>query len=132
MVEGAGFGESARAALVSRSFAELMRLGKVIGARSETLMGLSGLGDLVLTATSVTSRNYSLGVALGRGAKIGDVLGDGHPLAEGAATAPALIRRAAKHRIELPVAEAAAAVLQQRLDVREAARLLLSRPLKSE
>src|SRR5579872_7350334 len=79
MVEGAGFGESARAALISRSFAELMRLGNAIGARSETLMGLSGLGDLVLTATSVTSRNYSLGVALGRGAKIDDVLGAGHP-----------------------------------------------------
>jgi glycerol-3-phosphate dehydrogenase (NAD(P)+) len=132
MVEGAGFGESARAALVSRSFAELMRLGNAIGARSETLMGLAGLGDLVLTATSATSRNYSLGVALGRGSKIAEVLGAGHPLAEGATTAPALIKRASQHGIELPIAEAAAAVLQNRLDVREAARLLLSRPLKAE
>ena len=132
MVEGAGFGESARAALVSRSFAELMRLGNALGARSETLMGLSGLGDLVLTATSTTSRNYSLGLALGRGARIADVLGAGHPLAEGAATAPALVARARQHGIELPIAEAASAVLEQRLDVQEAARQLLSRPLKSE
>ena len=132
MVEGAGFGESARAALVSRSFAELIRLGNALGARSETLMGLSGLGDLVLTATSPTSRNYSLGLALGRGARIADVLGAGHPLAEGASTAPALVVRARQHGIELPIAEAAAAVLEQRLDVREAARQLLSRPLKSE
>jgi glycerol-3-phosphate dehydrogenase (NAD(P)+) len=132
IVEGAGFGESARAALVSRSFAELMRLASALGARSETLMGLSGLGDLVLTATSPTSRNYSLGLALGRGARIADVLGTGHPLAEGASTAPALVARAGQHGIELPIAEAAAAVLEQRLDVREAARQLLSRPLKSE
>jgi glycerol-3-phosphate dehydrogenase (NAD(P)+) len=132
MVEGAGFGESARAALVSRSFAELMRLGNALGARGETLMGLSGLGDLVLTATSPTSRNYSLGLALGQGARISDVLGAGRPLAEGASTAAPLVARAREHGIELPIAEAAAAVLEQRLDVREAAQQLLSRPLKSE
>lgn len=132
MVEGAGFGESARAALIARSFAELLRLGAALGARPETLMGLSGLGDLVLTATSPTSRNYSLGLALGRGAKISDVVGAGHPLAEGAPTAPALVARARKHGVELPIAEAAADVLEQRLEVREAARELLSRPLKSE
>ncbi len=132
MVEGVGFGESARAALIARSFAELMRLGMALGARAETLMGLSGLGDLVLTATSTTSRNYSLGLALGRGAKISEVVGTGHPLAEGAYTAPALVARAERHGVELPIAEAAADVLQQKLDVREAARMLLSRPLKSE
>jgi glycerol-3-phosphate dehydrogenase (NAD(P)+) len=132
MVEGAGFGESARAALVSRSFAELMRLGAAIGAKPETLMGLSGLGDLVLTATSRTSRNYSLGIALGEGAKIRDLLGTGRPLAEGVATAPALVARARRHGVELPIAEAAASVLGEKLAVREAATLLLSRPLKSE
>lgn len=132
MVEGVGFGESARAALLARSFAELLRLGAALGARAETLMGLSGLGDLVLTATSTSSRNYSLGLALGKGAKISDVTGAGHPLAEGAYTAPALVARARKHGVELPIAEAAADVIQQRLDVREAARALLSRPLKSE
>src|SRR5262249_3560055 len=73
MVEGAGFGESARAAVISRGFAELMRLGAALGAKSETLMGLSGLGDLVLTATSLSSRNFSLGVALGKGLKTTDV-----------------------------------------------------------
>src|SRR4029077_4951566 len=75
MVEGAGLGESARAATISRGFAELMRLGTALGGRAETLIGLSGLGDLVLTATSMSSRNFSLGVALGRGAKLKEVSG---------------------------------------------------------
>jgi glycerol-3-phosphate dehydrogenase (NAD(P)+) len=132
MVEGAGLGESARAATVSRGFAELMRLGAGLGAKSETLMGLSGLGDLVLTATSMSSRNFSLGVALGKGLKTSDVLGTGHPLAEGAATAPALVARARRHGVELPIAEGVAAVLAGHLGVREAAERLLSRPLKPE
>jgi glycerol-3-phosphate dehydrogenase (NAD(P)+) len=132
MVEGAGLGESARAAIISRGFAELLRLGTALGARPETLMGLSGLGDLVLTATSVSSRNYALGLALGKGAKRSDVLGQGHPLAEGAATAPALVARARRHGIELPIAEAVADVLAAKLDVRRAAERLLARPLKAE
>jgi glycerol-3-phosphate dehydrogenase (NAD(P)+) len=132
MVEGAGFGESARAATISRGFAELMRLGTALGAKSETLMGLSGLGDLVLTATSMSSRNFSLGVALGKGLKTSDLLGAGHPLAEGAATAPALVARARRHGVELPIAEGVAAVLAGKLGVREAAERLLSRPLKPE
>ncbi len=132
MVEGAGFGESARAAAISRGFAELLRLGAALGARSETLMGLSGLGDLVLTATSFSSRNFSFGVALGKGAKVQDISGAGHPLAEGAATAPALIARARRHGVELPIAEAVAAVLAGELNVRDAAERLLSRPLKPE
>ena len=132
MVEGAGLGESARAATISRGFAELMRLGAALGGRSETLIGLSGLGDLVLTATSVSSRNFSLGVALGKGARFSDVSGSGHPLAEGAATAPALVARARRHGVELPIAEGVAAVLDGRLGVRDAAERLLSRPLKPE
>ena len=132
MVEGAGFGESARAATISRGFAELMRLGSALGAKNETLMGLSGLGDLVLTATSMSSRNFSLGVALGKGLKTSDVLGAGHPLAEGAATAPALVARARRHGVELPIAEGVAAVLAGKLAVREAAERLLSRPLRPE
>ena len=111
MVEGAGLGESARAAALARGFAELMRLGARMGARAETLMGLSGLGDLVLTATSMSSRNFAFGVALGKGAKPGDVSGEGKPLAEGAATAPALVARARREGVELPIAEAVAAVL---------------------
>ena len=132
MVEGAGLGESARAATMSRGFAELMRLGAAIGARSETLMGLSGLGDLVLTATSMSSRNFALGAALGKGARLADVAGAGHPLAEGAETAPALIARAKRHRVELPLAEAVADVLASRIDMRGAVERLLSRPLKAE
>jgi glycerol-3-phosphate dehydrogenase (NAD(P)+) len=132
MVEGAGLGESARAATISRGFAELMRLGAALGAKPETLMGLSGLGDLVLTATSMSSRNFSLGASLGKGAPLPELSGEGHPLAEGAATAPALVARARRHGVELPIAEGVAAVLAGKLGVREAAMALLSRPLKSE
>jgi glycerol-3-phosphate dehydrogenase (NAD(P)+) len=132
MVDGAGLGESARAAIISRGFAELLRLGTTLGARGETLMGLAGLGDLVLTATSMSSRNFSLGVALGKGARLEDASGPGRPLAEGAATAPALVARASRHGVELPIAEAVADVLAGRIQVREAAERLLSRPLKPE
>lgn len=132
MVEGAGMGESARAATISRGFAELMRLGAALGGRAETLIGLSGLGDLVLTATSMSSRNFSLGFALGQGTRLADVSGPGHPLAEGSATAPALVTRARLHGVELPIAEGVAAVLDGRLGVRDAAERLLSRPLKPE
>ena len=126
MVEGAGFGESARAATLSRGFAELLRLGSGMGARMETLVGLSGLGDLALTATSISSRNFALGVALGIG-----VMPSG-ALAEGAATAPALVARARRHGIELPIAEAVADVLAGKLGVKAAAERLLARPLRNE
>jgi glycerol-3-phosphate dehydrogenase (NAD(P)+) len=132
MVDGAGFGESARAALISRSFAELLRLGAALSVKPETLMGLSGLGDLVLTATSPISRNFALGAALGKGASLGAVSGAGKPLAEGAATAPALIARARRHGVELPIAEAVADVLAGRLRFTEAAERLLARPLGKE
>jgi glycerol-3-phosphate dehydrogenase (NAD(P)+) len=132
MVDGAGFGESARAATLSRGFAELLRLSAVIGGRAETLMGLSGLGDLVLTATSMSSRNFALGHALGQGMAMTAVSGSGHPLAEGAATAPALVARARSHGVELPIAESVAAVLSGALSVGEAAERLLARPLRKE
>jgi glycerol-3-phosphate dehydrogenase (NAD(P)+) len=132
VVEGMGLGENARAALLARSFAELSRLGENLGAKRETLMGLSGLGDLVLTATSMSSRNFSLGVALGKGVRLDEVWGPGRPLAEGASTAPALVARASRHGVELPLAEAVADVLAGHLQVREAAERLLARPLKSE
>jgi glycerol-3-phosphate dehydrogenase (NAD(P)+) len=95
-------------------------------------MGLSGFGDLVLTATSLSSRNFSLGVALGKGAALSQISGAGQPLAEGAATAPALVARARRHGVELPIAEGVAAVLAGKLGVAEAAERLLSRPLKPE
>jgi len=126
IVDGLGLGESARAALIARSFAELSRLGTALGARGETLMGLSGLGDLVLTATSTTSRNFSYGRAVGQGREAG------HALAEGVETAPALVKRARAERIELPIAEAVAAVLDGSLPLGEALLRLMSRPLKPE
>jgi glycerol-3-phosphate dehydrogenase (NAD(P)+) len=132
MVEGAGLGENARAALLARGFAELMRLGIALGARSETLMGLSGLGDLMLTATSMSSRNFALGAKLGRGMTLEEATGEGKPLAEGAATAPALVERAARHGVELPIAKAVADVLSGKSDLGTAAERLLSRPMRAE
>ena len=102
VVEGMGLGENARAALLARSFAELARLGEALGAKPETLMGLSGLGDLVLTATSKSSRNFFFGVSLGQGKSLAELDAPGHPLAEGVATAPALVKRARPSRLSFP------------------------------
>ena len=132
IVEGMGLGESARAAFLARGFAELTRLGEKLGARSETLMGLSGLGDLVLTATSLTSRNFSFGHALGKGKSVAELRKPGQPLAEGAETAPALVARAKMAGIELPIAESVAQVLDGTLGLHEAFIRLMSRPLKPE
>ena len=132
IVDGMGLGESARAALLARSFAELTRLGQALGAKSETLMGLSGLGDLVLTATSLSSRNFAFGHALGHGKTLAELDRPGHALAEGVETAPALVRRAKAEGIELPIAEAMAAVLGGSLPLGDAVLRLMSRPLKPE
>ncbi|HEX4294621.1 MAG TPA: NAD(P)H-dependent glycerol-3-phosphate dehydrogenase [Rhizomicrobium sp.] len=132
IVDGLGLGESARAALLARSFAELTRLGQALGAKPETLMGLSGLGDLVLTATSASSRNFSFGRALGRGRTLTELAKPGHPLAEGVETAPALVRRAHAEGVELPIAEAVASVLDGSLPLDAALLRLMSRPLKPE
>jgi glycerol-3-phosphate dehydrogenase (NAD(P)+) len=128
IVEGRGFGESARAALTTRGFAEMTRFGLALGARIETIGGLSGLGDLLLTASSRQSRNFSLGVCLAQG---GRADGDG-PLAEGAATAEALVTRAKAANVEMPIAEAVADIVAGRVGVDAAIGALLSRPLKSE
>ncbi len=132
IVDGMGLGESARAALIARSFAELTRLGTKLGAKPETLMGLSGLGDLVLTATSKSSRNFSFGHALGEGRTLKELDAPGHALAEGVETAPAIVKRAKKEGIELPIAEAVAHVLDGSLPLGEAVLRLMSRPLKPE
>jgi glycerol-3-phosphate dehydrogenase (NAD(P)+) len=132
IVAGMGLGENARAALLTRSFAELCRLGAAMGAKSETLMGLSGLGDLVLTATSLSSRNFSFGFQLGEGRARGELLSPGHPLAEGVETAAALVARAKGHTIELPVAEAIADILGGTLSLNDALPRLMARPLKAE
>ena len=132
VVEGLELGENARAALLARSFAELARLGEALGAKRDTLMGLSGLGDLVLTATSRSSRNFSFGVELGRGKSVAELDLPDQPLAEGVATAPALIKRARAHGVELPVAEAMADLLKGALPLGEALTRLMSRRLKAE
>jgi glycerol-3-phosphate dehydrogenase (NAD(P)+) len=128
IVEGRGFGESARAALTTRGFAEMTRFGLALGARIETMGGLSGLGDLVLTASSRQSRNFSLGMKLAAGGRADE----SGPLAEGAATADALVQRARAAGVEMPIAEAVADIVAGRVDVDIAIRALLSRPLKSE
>ncbi|HEX4636476.1 MAG TPA: NAD(P)H-dependent glycerol-3-phosphate dehydrogenase [Rhizomicrobium sp.] len=132
VVDGMGLGENARAALLARSFAELSRLGERLGARRETLMGLSGLGDLVLTATSLSSRNFSFGVELGRGKSAAELCAPGRPLAEGVATAPALVSRAQTIGVELPIAEATADLLSGALSLGEAVMRLMSRRLTVE
>jgi glycerol-3-phosphate dehydrogenase (NAD(P)+) len=132
IVDGMGLGESARAALLARSFAELSRLGAALGARSETLMGLSGLGDLVLTATSASSRNFHFGQDVGRGRSIAELRAPGQPLAEGVETAPALVLRARAEKVELPVAETMASVLDGTLALDQSIMRLMSRALKPE
>jgi glycerol-3-phosphate dehydrogenase (NAD(P)+) len=132
VVEGLKLGENARAALLARSFAELARLGEALGAKRETLMGLSGLGDLMLSATSRSSRNFSAGVELGGGGSAAALSAPGHALAEGVATAPALVARAKQAGIEMPIAEAVADLLSGKLPLSEAVARLMNRKLTSE
>jgi glycerol-3-phosphate dehydrogenase (NAD(P)+) len=127
VVIGAGLGDSARAALMTRGFAELTRLATALGARVETLSGLSGFGDLVLTCTSTQSRNFRFGMALGEGAAF-----DPGVTVEGAATARAALALAARHGVELPVAAMVVALIDGSASVGAAVDLLLSRPLKKE
>ena len=124
---GAGLGESARAALMTRGYAEMQRMAAHVGANPETLSGLSGFGDLTLTCTSTQSRNYRLGVALGASRDFDDTT-----TVEGAATARAMAQVAKDTRLDMPITNAVAAVLDKRLDVPSAMRALLARPLKEE
>lgn len=130
IVVGRGLGASAQAALTARGFAELSRLGAAAGARTETLMGLSGLGDLVLTASSRQSRNFSLGIALGEGVPLGEATGG--KLAEGAYTAAVALELAAARGVEVPITAAVADVLAGTLTVPDAIDRLMTRPLRRE
>jgi glycerol-3-phosphate dehydrogenase (NAD(P)+) len=132
IVAGLRLGDSARAALLARAFSELCRLGEALGARSETLMGLSGLGDLVLTATSPTSRNYAFGLALGGGKPRAELLAPNRPLAEGVETAPALVARGHAQKVELPIAETVARILDGSLALDQAVPQLMGRPFRAE
>ena len=131
IVVGRRLGASAAAALTTRGFAELFRFGRAFGARPETLTGLSGLGDLILTCSSVQSRNYSLGIALGKGQKADQARKEGK-LAEGIFSASALVKMAGAKNIEMPIASAVADILDGRIDVEEAIENLLTRPFRAE
>lgn len=132
IVEGLGLGRSAHAALITRGFAEMTRLGVALGARAETLAGLCGLGDLVLTCSSPQSRNMSVGLALGQGQTLEQALFGKVSVAEGVASAPAVRALADKVGVEMPICAAVAAILDGSVDVQTAVAGLLSRPRRSE
>jgi glycerol-3-phosphate dehydrogenase (NAD(P)+) len=129
-VIGAGLGENARAALITRGLAELARLAVALGGRRETVMGLSGLGDLLLTCTGAASRNYNLGLALGRGENLANVLAARSSVTEGVATAPALVARAAG--VDMPICAVVASLLGGSTTLRQAMATLLARPRRDE
>ncbi|HEX4695291.1 NAD(P)H-dependent glycerol-3-phosphate dehydrogenase [Sphingomonas sp.] len=131
VVEGAQLGQNARAALIARGFAEMTRFGLARGARAETMAGLSGLGDLVLTCSSTSSRNFSLGVGLGEGRSAQELLSDRRTVAEGAFTAPVLREAAAEAGVDMPVTEAVCALLDG-APVGDVIGALLARPLRKE
>jgi glycerol-3-phosphate dehydrogenase (NAD(P)+) len=132
IVVGKKLGESAHAALVTRGFAEMMRFGAALGARRETMAGLSGLGDLILTCGSPQSRNMSLGSALGEGRSLGEVLKSRLSVTEGVYTASAVVEIGAARAIEMPIAQAVHAVVSGLATVDEAIEALLARPLRPE
>jgi glycerol-3-phosphate dehydrogenase (NAD(P)+) len=129
-VIGAGLGENARAALITRGLAELSRLAVALGGRAETVTGLTGIGDLLLTCTGPASRNYSLGLALGRGEALADVMAARSAVTEGVATAPALVARAAG--VDMPICTAVADLLAGRTTLADAIGRLLARPRRNE
>lgn len=132
VVDGLGLGQNARAALIARGYAEMLRFGLARGARAETLAGLCGLGDLVLTCSSTSSRNFSLGKALGEGLSAEQALAGKNSVAEGAATAPVLAELARRDGIDLPIVDAVCALLAGQAPARAVVAQLLARPLKAE
>src|SRR5437764_1599509 len=132
IVEGRGLGDNARAALVTRGLSEMIRLGVAKGAQPDTFRGLSGLGDLVLTCTAGQSRNYTLGLALGRGMSLGEALSARRSVIEGVATAAAVARLAARLDVEMPITAAVEGVLPHVVAVDAMIEALLSRPYRSE
>lgn len=132
VVDGLGLGQNARAALISRGFAEMQRFGLALGARAETLAGLSGLGDLVLTCSSTNSRNFSLGKGLGEGRSAAELLSNRRTVAEGAFTAPVLRDAARAAGVEMPVVEAVCALLADAAPLGTVIDALLARPLRPE
>ena len=132
IVEGRRLGDNARAALMTRGLAEIMRLGAALGGKRETLMGLSGLGDLSLTCNGIQSRNMSLGVALGRGKPLAEVLGSRRSIAEGVPTAAAVRALAEKRGVEMPIVGAVDAIVHHGADITRTIAAVLERPFRSE
>ena len=131
VVEGLRLGQNARAALIARGYAEMLRFGEALGAKRDTLAGLCGLGDLVLTCSSTESRNFSLGKALGEGRSAKELMANRHTVAEGAFTAPVLVEKAAGLGIAMPIAEAVQRLLEG-APAGEIVSQLLARPLRAE
>ncbi len=125
-------GENARAALMTRGLAETARLGRAMGASTETFAGLAGLGDLSLTATSVSSRNFRFGAALGRGESLAQAKAGIDGVVEGIATAQAVVALAARHDVDMPISAAVAAIVENGADIAQTMAELLARPFKSE
>jgi glycerol-3-phosphate dehydrogenase (NAD(P)+) len=132
VVIGAGLGENARAALITRGLVEIARLAAALGGRAETISGLSGLGDLVLTCTGASSRNFSLGVALGAGRRLPEILAERAGVTEGVATAPALLARGKAAGVEMPITEAVTRLLAGEMNVAQTMAELMGRALKDE
>lgn len=131
VVDGLNLGQNARAALIARGYVEMLRFGEALGARAETLAGMCGLGDLVLTCSSTASRNFSLGRAIGQGSDASALMADRTTVAEGAHTAPVLAALASKYELSMPIVDAVNALIGG-ADAREVATTLLSRPLRRE
>lgn len=132
IAQGRHLGDNARAALITRGMAELTRLGKVMGVQTETLIGLSGLGDIVLTCNGLQSRNYTLGIALGEGLKLQDILAQRRSVAEGIYAAAALHRMALKAGVDMPIVAAVDSILTGHAGVEDVIAGLLARPLRRE
>ncbi|MBX7514708.1 NAD(P)-dependent glycerol-3-phosphate dehydrogenase [Qipengyuania sp. GH38] len=131
VVDGLGLGQNARAALIARGYAEMLRFGEALGARAETLAGLCGLGDLVLTCSSTSSRNFSLGNALGEGESADALMSDRRTVAEGAHTAPVLVELAARQGVAMPIVTAVYDLLKGD-EPKSVVEGILARPLKAE
>ena len=132
IVDGLGLGANTRAALMTRGLAEITRLGTALGGQASTFAGLAGAGDLILTCTGALSRNRSVGMAIGRGEKLEDVLSGMRMVAEGVATTRAVTALAEAHGVEMPIAEKVREILFEQRPVRDAIDDLLARPLKEE
>ena len=132
VVSGRALGDNARAALITRGLAEIMRLGRALGGHAETLMGLSGLGDLTLTCTSTQSRNTALGMALGEGQILDAFLSGRRSVAEGLFSAAAVTALAERHGIDMPIASGVDAILNQGAGIDETVESLLARPFRAE